>query len=63
MTTGSSRRWLSHSITAAIFLVIGLALARTDVGEQIKQSGKQIAFKAAATAAFASCPVPATNVA
>jgi alkyl sulfatase BDS1-like metallo-beta-lactamase superfamily hydrolase len=50
MTTRSSRRWLSHSITAAIFLVIGLALARTDVGEQLKQSGKKVAFRAVAAA-------------
>lgn len=47
----SLSRWISHGVTAMIFLVIGLALARTDVGEQIKQSGKQMAFKAAATAA------------
>jgi alkyl sulfatase BDS1-like metallo-beta-lactamase superfamily hydrolase len=34
-----------------VFLAIGLALAQTEVGEQIKQGGKSVAFRAAATAA------------
>jgi hypothetical protein len=48
VTNGSSRRWLSHSITAVIFLVVGLAVAQTDVGEQLRQSGRPIGFKAVA---------------
>jgi alkyl sulfatase BDS1-like metallo-beta-lactamase superfamily hydrolase len=48
--SSSARRWISHSITAAIFLVLGLALARTELGAQIKKSGTQLAFRAAASA-------------
>jgi glyoxylase-like metal-dependent hydrolase (beta-lactamase superfamily II) len=47
----SARRWFTHSITAVIFLGVGLLLARTDAGEAIKQGGAQLAFKAAAVAA------------
>ncbi len=43
--------WISHSITAVVFLGLGLALASSEVGRQIEQSGRQAAFKAAATVA------------
>jgi len=51
MKIGSPSRWLSHTLIALLFLVIGLSISQTDVGQRIKQSGKQIAFKAVASAA------------